>query len=208
MKLIHKNEKLVVVDNLIEEDHYKLIWEYTQKENYSMPHTGGWQKVWRLNDAIPMGGPEYKLSEKPFSNEMNLVLAYVEALSKHCSEQLGDWNEIVLRSYLYPRGTKLSWHNDGVYTGAMVIYTHPKWESTWGGELMVAETKGNVEASPHIDHSVENEFLGQFGMGTYITPKPNRAIVTRGDIWHQINRVDADAGDNIRTSIVAFFLKK
>jgi hypothetical protein len=208
VKLTLKNEKMCVLDEVFSEDHFQKVWDYTQKETYSMPHSGSWIKVWRLSDSIPMGGPEYQLSKKPFHNEMDLVLAYILEIAKHCEEYLGEWDEIVMRSYLYPRGTKLSWHDDGIYSGAIVLYTHPKWGATWGGELMIAETEAGAEIrSPHLDKTHENELLGRFGVGTYVSAKPNRAIVTRKNVWHQINRVDLDAGDNIRSSIVCFFKK-
>lgn len=51
----------------------------------------------------------------------------------------------------------------------------------------------------------ENEHLKQ-GMGVYIAPKPNRCVMTGPGVWHGVNRIDPDAGDNVRVSVVAFLV--
>ncbi len=190
MKIAIETEKMVVLDEVMPRSHFEAIAKYSHEETYSMPHADKWIKVWRLNDAMPMGGPEYKRKAGetvPFGNAMDLMVAYLMEVAKHYPKHMSNpYNSVTLRSYLYPRGTKLSWHDDGDYAAAMVFYTHQVWSPSWGGELFVEETPNT-------------------GIGCYVQPRPNRLVLTKSPIWHQINRVDADAGENIRSSIVAFF---
>jgi hypothetical protein len=214
MKLLFKNAKFAVFDDVLPQEMFERVWLHAQIENYSLPSSAGWVKVWRIGDSFPLGGPEYHWSKRPFNNYMDLVGHFFNEIGKNCTEILGDeteWGDLVLRSYLYPRGTKLSWHNDAAnYAGAFTYYIHPKWGSTWGGELMVAEVppmediKHKPMVGPHLEHEWEDEYIGERGVGQFISPKPNRCVVMAGGTYHSINRVDADAGDHARASVVGF----
>ena len=192
VKLTIQTENMVVLDDVLTKEHFKAMWQYTETEQYAIPHVQNWIKVWRLGDNLPMGGPEYVRgpnNNEPFGNAMDLMVAYTMEIAKLYPKYMGeDYDEAVFRSYLYPRNTKLSWHDDSIYKSAMVFYTHRRWNNSWGGELMVEETP-------------------ESGVGIFVQAKPNRLVLTRAPILHQINRVDADAGENVRSSIVAFFRK-
>jgi Rps23 Pro-64 3,4-dihydroxylase Tpa1-like proline 4-hydroxylase len=145
---------------------------------------------------------------------MDVVGHFFTEIARTCSDMVGDWTDLVTRSYLYPRGSKLSWHNDAAnYAGAFSFYAHPKWGSTWGGELMVAEVPPMSEmkkkplVGPHIEHDWEDEYINEQGVGQWITPKPNRCVIMAPGVYHSINRVDVDAGDHARAAIVGFLLK-
>ena len=60
----------------------------------------------------------------------------------------------------------------------------------------------------NVSMNFEDKFLEHYGCGHYITCKPNRLVFTKGGVWHSVNRVDKDAGDHVRMTIVAFFIKK
>ncbi|MGH7175462.1 MAG: hypothetical protein ACREGR_03845, partial [Minisyncoccia bacterium] len=149
MKLAFANNKVVVYDDVMDPNAFAALWQFIQKEQYALSHTGSWYKVWRLTDAQPMMGQEWCNSKRPFNNGMDIAAHYIWELAKHHPDHLGkyekDWNEIILRSYIYPRGTKISWHNDQGYTSAAIFYTHPKWSPQWGGELFVAEVPEKYE---------------------------------------------------------------
>jgi Rps23 Pro-64 3,4-dihydroxylase Tpa1-like proline 4-hydroxylase len=165
-----------------------------------------------------MGGQSYSLSKKPFNNYMDGVSSYFMASLKHAElsgSEGKDWVDATFRAYIYPRGSKLSWHNDGGhYHAALTYYVHPYWGSTWGGELMVAETPNldsyqhQYKGQPHLDHRWEDKFIADKGIGQYIFPKPNRLVIMASGVFHAINRVDDDAGDNGRCSIVSFLIKE
>ncbi|MHA2043213.1 MAG: 2OG-Fe(II) oxygenase [Candidatus Thorarchaeota archaeon] len=206
-----ESNKFSIYDDVMTDEEFKKTWEYVQEEEYVYTHVSNWIKVWRLNDGRPVGSRSYKLSDAPYNNGLDLVIAKVLEGAESNKHLLGDWDEIHFRSYLYPRGTKISWHNDFAYTGACIFYTHPRWSSTWGGELMISEIPTEIpdapDVAPHLDHRWEDAVLEAYGMGNYITAKPNRMVFTAGSVWHGVNRVDDDAGDNSRCSIVCFFKK-
>jgi hypothetical protein len=209
MKKIIESKDFVVYDDLLDSETFKKINHFVQQEKYSIPHIESWLKVWRMSDGLTMGSRPYnydKNEEVQSDNYMGYIFNYFKQLSELHEGVIGDWKKITLRSYLYGRDTKLSWHNDAGYAGAGIFYIHSYWGSTWGGELMIAQTP-NVESipDPSIDHSFEDKFLEHYGLGQYITCKPNRIVLTKGGLWHSINRIDKDAGDHIRMSIVAFF---
>lgn len=208
MHLVGSSSKFVVYDNVMPENEWASVWKYVETENYSFPHIGKWEKVWRLTDAMPMAGPCFDHSKRPFHNALDLVHFYVTKTAERHPEIVGtEWNEIHFRSYLYPRGTKLSWHNDNGYEAAAIFYSHPKWGASWGGELMIAETPPETEQIMSLDRSSEDRLINSIAMGQFIGAKPNRLVITTKNVWHSINRVDIDAGDNIRNTIVAFFKK-
>jgi Rps23 Pro-64 3,4-dihydroxylase Tpa1-like proline 4-hydroxylase len=218
MKIIFQNKKFAIIDDLLPLDQFERVWRHFQAEQYTVPHQSGWQKVWRLTDSQCMGGNSYSLSKKPFNSYMDGVSSYLIAALQHTKDIGGtqgqEWVDATFRPYIYPRGTKLSWHNDGGnYHAALTYYVHPYWGSTWGGELMVAETPNldtyehKNKGQPHLDHRWEDEFIAAKGIGQLIFPKPNRLVIMASGVFHAINRVDADAGDNCRCSIVSFLLK-
>lgn len=219
MKITLKTKNYVVIDDLLPRDQFENLWLHVQNESYINPHSTqtGWQKVWRLNDYNCLGGPSYVLSKKPFNNYMDGASSWMLAAAKHAEDISGkqgeNWVDATFRSYVYPRGSKLSWHNDaGNYYAALTYYTHPYWGSTWGGELLVANVSKNipttVKTAPHLDHKWEDEYLAEIGAGQWIFPKPNRLVIMAGGAYHSINRIDDNAGDNCRCSIVGFFLKE
>ncbi len=204
-----ETEDFVIYDDVLEKDQFKTVWEHIQSDEYLFPHISGWSKVWRITDGNPIGTRDYKASDGVFNNYMDLMKFIILEVSKSHANIIKPWEEVVFRSYLYPRETKLNWHNDLGYSGAAIFYAHPYWASTWGGELMIAKTpETNKTPPPHLDHQEEDYFLNHFGLGTYITAKPNRLVLTKPGVWHSINRVDKDAGDHCRATVVAFFKEK
>jgi len=201
-----ETEDFVVYDDVLPPDQFAAVWAAVQQEEYLMPHISGWSKVWRLTDGTCIGSRDYDSSSGQMPGYAELMNSMFANVASAHPVIVPGWDRITVRSYLYPRGTKLSWHNDLGYCGAAIFYVHPEWASTWGGELLLARTPpANSVAPPHLDHREEDRFLSTYGMGTYITCKPNRLVLTRAGVWHSINRVDDDAGDHCRASVVGFF---
>lgn len=205
IKLIETDD-VVVYDDVLDREQFENTWRAVQSDNYTTPHIGGWSKVWRATDGAPLASGNYDTENAPFGNYMDAMSFYIMNAAKLHEKVVPSREKLTLRSYIYPRGTKLNWHNDMGYSAAAIFYVHPEWASTWGGELMLARTPERTEfPPPHLDHREEDKFLEVFGAGMYITCKPNRLVITRGGVWHSINRVDADAGDHCRAAVVGFF---
>lgn len=218
MKLTFRDKRIAVYDEFLPIDNFERLWLQVQTEQYKSPaRSEGWIKVWRLGDGPLLSSREYLLSKRPFNNALDIFVERLVEVARRHSELVGsedlNWNDITVRSYLYPRGSKLSWHEDsGGYSGAFSYYVHPKWGSTWGGELLVAETDefssilAQAPCGPYIDHEWEDRYLLDAGRGTFIAVKPNRLVLTGRNVYHAINRVDADAGDHVRSSVSGFFM--
>jgi hypothetical protein len=214
MKKTLESDDFVIYDEVLANEDFARINNSAQSEEFSIPHIEKWLKVWRISDGLPMGGKMYRYNatdELKQNSYMDFMAHYFKELAKHNENICGEWDELVLRCYLYGRDTKLSWHNDKGYVSAGLFYCHNYWASTWGGELMIAKTPTLTNDSvpnPCINHTFEDKFLEHYGYGQYITCKPNRLVLTKGGVWHAINRVDKDAGDNVRMTVVAFYIKK
>lgn len=218
MKLTIKDTNLAVVDDVLEPQAFKDFWNYFNNLDFAYRSMTGWQKIWRISDGQILAGAGMSKSQAPFNNPMDIVLGSIIGLTtEYLSDIVGkegeDWNEIVLSPYIYPAGTKISWHDDADYSGAAIFYPHPEWNPYWGGELFVAKTpnpdtvEGLNDMENQINRNGSTKLLNHFGMGVYVSPLPNRIVFTKGKTWHCINRVDASAGDKVRCSIVAFFVK-
>lgn len=207
MKAVTETDRFVVYDEVVANETYEEMWNFIQNIEYAGPHSSGWTKVWRLNDGSPFGSQQVYHTDAPFNSPFDHFHQVCLEMDRRHPELTGEWEEISMRAYLYPRGTKLSWHNDTGYEGAVIMYVHPYWGSTWGGELMIAQTPEGGPTLPHIDHRHEDQFLAAMGAGYYVTAKPNRVVLQRANVWHQINRIDDDAGDHVRAALVGFYKK-
>ncbi len=213
MKLSIDNSKFAVYDEVFSEQDFKRLWNWIQTQDYEYIGGRNWHKVWRISDGSPLGGHMFKHTDAPFDTPLDLIHNFIVQIEPLHPNLLGDWNTIVYRSYIYPPGSKIDWHSDQGYTAAAVFYTHPKWLANWGGELQIAEVPKNykyenVGVAGQIETSWKNDFLNIWGVGQYITPKPNRLVITPAGTWHSISRVDPDAGDNCRCAVVCFFKKE
>src|SRR5262245_22743361 len=202
MKVVLKNEQVCVIDDLLPVHEFNRLWQGLQTEPFRTPQVGGtWQKVWRLTGGTPLKGSERSAKTGDY---MDAAWDAFEEVRKAHREFLTK-TKLAITSYIYPPGTKLAWHSDHGYGGTFTYYCHPRWSATWGGELLVALTRETKQRTEGLDHAWQDEFLLAQGHGLYIACKPNRLVLQKEGIWHAINRVDPDAGDNVRVSIVGFF---
>lgn len=219
MKLTVKDPRMAVVDDVFEAPVFTDFWRFFNTLDFAYRSMTGWQKVWRINDGQILAGMPYYQSQFPFNCPMDWLSQIILQLARdHLQDIVGkegeDWKDILYTPYIYPSGTKISWHDDYGYSAAAIFYPHLEWNPHWGGELLIAKTP-DPESIP--DTKVDNNLmtrdqyaplLNAYGMGTYISPLPNRIAFTSGKVWHSINRVDQAAGDHMRCSVVAFFLKE
>ena len=119
----HETEDFVVYDDVLEPTQFDAVWAAVQQEEYLMPHISGWSKVWRMTDGQCIGGRSYEASKGPFSNYVDLMNFMFTQVAKNHPGLVPGWDSLVIRPYLYPRGTKLSWHNDLGYAGSLIAVT-------------------------------------------------------------------------------------
>jgi hypothetical protein len=219
MKLMYRDDNCAILDEVLEEGLFKQFRHYFNSLDFAYRSLTGWKKVWRISDGQVLAGVPYYASKGPHNCFMDGIISIVGTLATdHLSSIVGkkgeDWDDYFLTPYIYPAGTKISWHNDHGWTAAAILYTHRFWDPNWGGELFIAKTDPESELSiqPEDSDCVERVYLpgllNKYGFGQYIAPLPNRIVFTKGKVWHCINRVDPVAGDALRSSVVAFFYKK
>lgn len=206
MDCVLKTDAVCVIDNILKDSVFKSVWAGLQDEQFNPPQVGGyWHKVWRLTSGSPVWGKAY--SAKP-TNPTNYLSPLWDAFQEVYSKYPGYVTQpasLTITPYIYPPGSKLPWHTDSGYKGAFTFYAHPRWGATWGGELMIAANKESKKYRLTLDHSWEDEYLLKEGHGIYIACKPNRLVIQKPDVWHGMNRIDSDAGDNLRVSIQGFW---
>ena len=140
-----------VLDDFLEEEAWTEVWTHLQfEELHPVTRTSG---AWKLEDGVPFGGQEIVApnpdaepkKEQPGSTEGAALRGVLEALlaaPQTWKDIVGDdWQTVTARSYVYPRGSALSWHSDDTerFAGAFVYYASPRWNAHWGGELLLAD---------------------------------------------------------------------
>jgi len=238
MRLVKKNSQFCVFDNFLSPEMFKLVLNYIQDENYQSVHAKRWDKLFRLSDGPPLKGSavfsdrcegmdriEHKVY--PTKTGIDILIEHLLSHAEEFTEWIGrkriDWEIFTAKAFLFPQGTSLSWHDDGMgKTGSYIFYAHPDWNVQWGGELFVAdEAVKNIKEPPvdvigsptgkvvgqHFDNTYENQKLLEVSVGHYVIPKPNQLVILAAGNPHMINRVSPAAGNHVRCSISGFFLK-
>jgi 2OG-Fe(II) oxygenase superfamily len=253
VKVVAETGQFHVYDDVLSDKDFRALWQYVQLESYVPVHHTEWVKVWRISDGIPLGatvpvvyqnpkatsdapGGDGGKSERVYPTHTGLdrlietLVGYLDQLAGLIGKLGIDFEHITARSFLYPEGTGLSWHEDAVgYTGGYVFYAHPEWNAQWGGELLIADESARrqetdsdrvvvltrqetglrltkIRIPPFLDNTSQNAALGQRGMGAYVAPKPNRLVVIAAGNPHMIHKVSAAAGDHVRCTIAGFFI--
>lgn len=218
MKFTYKGNEVAVFDEVFEADVFRYFVQFFNQQEFLFRSSSVWQKIWRISDGEFLAGQEVTSKELPTNTCYDWLHSQVYPLAtQHLADIVGkegiDWDYIVYRPYIYPAGTKISWHDDYGYAAACIFYCHYEWNPFWGGELMIANTPpvDTIDTSEGGDDAINRkyskELLNHYGSGMYFGCNPNRLVFTKGGVWHAINRVDAAAGDHVRASVVAFFKK-
>ncbi len=209
---LRRDEKFILLDNILTQDEFRHLWKFIQKLKFDLP-SGQWQRLSQITDPPQLGSETFFWSSGTLPGALNCVaerLVDETRRSKIFGVEGEDWCDIGFRVFLHSRGSRLACHADTpLYVGAAVFYAHPIWLPSWGGELffpdlpLLEELQTNDDA---LDENIE-KILSDQGSGIYLSPKPNRMIIIRGGALHATNRIDADAGSNMRCSVSAFFLR-
>jgi hypothetical protein len=215
MNLVIENERVVVYDDVLPMKELVALREFLGGAKYTTPMlAGGYSTAWRPSDGQPLCSSPFHMSDAPFGSPLDqLVGPANEAAARH-PNVIRPYDDVLIRTYVYARGMKLSWHTDGC-AGAFTFFAHPRWSATWGGEAFIAEAPPLKEY--HRDKSLEREwpkpeweddYVAGRGVGIWIQPKPNRIVLTSQTAYHSVNRIDDDAGEHVRVSITGFYVRK
>jgi Rps23 Pro-64 3,4-dihydroxylase Tpa1-like proline 4-hydroxylase len=206
MKLF-ENNNVIVIDNFLTTEEF----EITKKESQKLPY-----------EKIPLGvdpwyklntGDIYKTQKKYWSDNPEQFKIFFDKLS---SVNLVKCEKFSLMVHAYAAGAEIDWHKD-VWPihrqhlfGSYSFYIHDRWESTWGGNLLVADisTNGTDEEENKSYNSVsvfsQTDKILNPGYGTYFAPIPNRLVIIK-EVYHKVERIDPSIGNNCRISLTGFF---
>ena len=222
MNSVFETEQFVVYDDVLDEDAWSALWTYFQFEEL-LPVTVT-EGAWKLEDGQPMAGPEFHSPPRrdgydqpegtyPTDTGVGGLIEALVSIQDRLTPWVGDdWFRVSGRSYIYPRGSALTWHRDdhAYYSGAFIYYAHPEWNAQWGGELLIANPQGldDLPVMPfRFDNRDYSESLLERGLGHYVLPKPNRLVVL-GNVAHAVTPVTPAAGRHVRASLAGFFLRQ
>lgn len=211
MKLTARNNIFAVIDDVLSPDLALGVRLDLEQEVYStfnmLQH---WSRIWRLGDTRPASTIARRMSEGPFEKKpyIHLLASVFDQVAKQMPELVKPYTDLRIHSHVYNRDVKIAWHVDTHSVGSFTYYAQEKWSVNWGGELFIPHGIAPVleEVLPSFSFAKEEELLNNM-IGVYISPKPNRLVLLLPGIYHMVNRVDADAGDNVRLTVVGFLLK-
>lgn len=209
-KIVASTDKYVVLDDILTPE----IWPEVLRSVHNEMLSPAWilneyDKLWRVDGPLPASSKSYLHSEGPYQNYPWVMAEVFLGLAKTIPDLVAPgWKDLRIHAHVCQRGTKISWHLDSHGHCAFTYYAHEYWGSTWGGEQLIAEVPKMRDRPPkRYDDAWEDGYLAK-GFGTYIAPRPNRCVITAPGVWHAVNRVDPDAGNATRISIVGFLLGK
>jgi hypothetical protein len=122
-----------------------------------------------------------------------------------------DWNEVSFTFWQYPAGSRLSWHDDSrpARRGAYVFFAHPRWDASWGGELLLIDADSRLiddgGAGERDERPPIGELIVRAGVNPVaILPRPNRLVLFSSNTFHMVTRVDGTAGEQVRCTLTGF----
>ena len=224
-RITRSNEQFIIYDDFLPQHAVDALLQHVNDSPFSLVNGTTWNKVWRLDDGFPVKGPAafLRLGRRPrgddrphyptgtpidlFIEAMQEVLPDVEGLLGPSRKA---WNSMSVVPYVYPAGSCLSMHHDGMrYAGSYTYFLHREWNFHWGGYLLVLDPATSLERPelyrPWLSDEVENRIVSEPGLATCILPKPNRLVFLAPDAIHMVSRVDAKAGNRPRISLTGFF---
>jgi len=232
MDLLLKFKNVHVFDNVLADDDLHRLWELVNLFPYERSDSFLWTKAWSIADGAVLRGPQWTArapdwtivppvrpdkNMRPFPADPPALVKLLEKVREACASQ-ADLPEITgaaLSPYVWPPGTSLAWHSDGMSVddlnkvGAFTFYVHKEWNCEWGGELLVSEIDADAEgisSAPTFDNSALSERIMSSGHGAWLAPKPNRLIVNPSNILHKVVKSTPAAAP--RLSIQAFIFEE
>ena len=212
--IVYQTDSVLILDNVLEVNDWNLVWKSFQVDRFSPQNIIGiWTKTWRYAGMIPASSEKtfWKDKEnKPGYNNYSDILGtvFLQIAEQFKSLTVEDWGRLRVHGHVMPAGSKICYHCDSHSRGSFTYYPHQEWSSNWGGEMLVSQAKSRNRFSDTFDFIEENDWLKQLSMGIFIEPKPNRLVLLAPGFAHMVCRVDPDAGDHVRASIVGFLMQQ
>jgi hypothetical protein len=237
MRIVQHTSEYLVIDDFLATPSFHAVVRALQYLDYRPMHQDRWIKAYGASTGVTLRSDLVARGGRTATPEgSSMIASFVEAILAIGGEarealpfDVGDPRLTLSgRAILMGRGAGLSWHRDGAQlSGAYTYYAHPRWNSSWGGELMILDREvggsatdaGAAGTPPDAEHLRDfGPDLGlddgpeaarrEVGIGTFISAKANRLVVLNGTREHQVNPVTDAAGDQLRTTITGFALRE
>ena len=224
--IVKQTPECLVVDDFLSDDAWDKVLNQIQLDHWELGHPD--DRFWHMTDGRHYKSEKRFLSETPLNDNYDLWFNAMKAFADECEAAqpyVRNYSDIACRAMAYPRGSKNPWHHDFGAT-TYTYYIHKEWKAQWDGSLLIipqgaAKIKQNMRVMPGTvrNDSYRHDFLPmelfeqkdkynqilEYGLGDFVLPKPNRLILINAKTVHGINRVDPDAGENMRLSLTGFF---
>jgi hypothetical protein len=235
MKVFHEDQYFMVIDDFLPESIFQQVYDFVCMRDYKHINTQDKvSRVWRVRDGFPLRSVssffksyEDKSAKEAWEFPVNNIMdefaesmdSVRERLIPYIGEARQSWNRFSVTSWMYPRGTGLSLHEDsGPYSGAYTFFLNPRWNIHWGGQLMILPEQAaeainglsknsatNYRLIKWADNEAEIAALSDIPVSMSVLPRPNRLVVMSKKAHHLVTTVNDNAGDNLRMSIAGFF---
>ena len=226
MDLVLTIKKAHVYDDVLPNDVFQQLWQLMNNLPYARTDAVQWTKVWSLADGAILRGPQWVAkapdwtlnpppaqgNQRPFPTNPPPLVKLMEKVREACASQthLPEITGVAMLPYVWPPGTSISWHADGTpigsgRIGAFTFYAHKQWNIEWGGEFLISEIDADAEgvsSAPTFDNSALSEHIINSGVGSWVSPKPNRMIMNPSNLLHKVSKTTEAAAP--RLSIQGF----
>ncbi len=210
-------ENLIIIDNFLPDSIFNSLHDFISELDYSPAARKKWQKQYDPTGTVPLECNSIwsfkkivlgsTIINEPENHDLTIfkdkLFKIKDQINKVIDQQLDNqWDTFTIRSFLYPRGTALGWHTDGLKLCAYSYYLHKNWYPDWGGELTVSTCeKKTIYETDKLGYSHK---LSAYD-GRFFFPKPNRLVLIGTGVWHSVKRIECAAGSNMRISLSGFF---
>jgi hypothetical protein len=226
--IVLNRPEALVVDDFLPDNVWKKIYNQIQVDKWT--NTKPDDKFWHYTDGVNYKNQKRFLSNGPFNDNSDLWFEYFTNFLNNCDEVKSfakDYVEIAMRCHSYPVGGKNPWHNDLGFT-TYTYYLHKHWQINWDATLLIIPydkvkydqilslEEGTVHHDSYTQTNSPMEMFQQkekyqpimdYGLGFFVSPKPNRLILINKKVNHGITRVDPDAGENQRVTLTGMIME-
>lgn len=222
---MHIPTELLVVDDFLSQEDWDKVHNQVQCDEWTQSQTD--DKYWHITDGANYKARKRFTKDAPFDDNYDPWVDAIKKFADTCEqaqEFVKGYKDIAIRCHGYPVGSKNPWHID-MGTVTYSYYLHKQWQINWDSTLLVLP-RGSVEYKQMMrklpgtkqhdtykfsgtlemfEQAEKQKNLIEYGLGTFVSPKPNRLVLIGKNVVHGITRVDSDAGENIRLSLTGFF---
>ena len=216
----------VIIDGCLTSADPAEAWNFYLRQKFWDNHVEGFTPVYRLTDGRGWSSSttrlRYRTEPAPgaptVSGNQGTVLGrlfgrmFADRATAGLLDRFDPWSHLDLSCSLFHHGAGLGWHADQGHAGAFIYYVHPEWQDTWGGELLLEEggrspAEAIGEGASHRDlyRTVSCASAPPTGLGTYVSPHPNRLVVFKAGVRHCVKKVETASGEAFRGAISGFF---